>query len=95
MAKAKDKNLPFDLSLDEFEYITSKKCFYCGSDPKIWVAKRTTYKPILFNGIDRVDNNLGYINSNVVPCCSTCNYMKKNLKLSSMESKKVTISIHA
>lgn len=28
------------------------------------------------NGIDRVDNAKGYIRSNCVPCCSTCNRMK-------------------
>lgn len=31
------------------------------------------------NGIDRVDNSLGYILSNVVSCCKICNYMKKDL----------------
>jgi hypothetical protein len=32
---------------------------------------------IYVNGIDRVDNEKGYIKNNLVPCCSTCNYMKR------------------
>jgi hypothetical protein len=34
---------------------------------------------ILANGIDRVDSERGYQISNIVPCCSICNYAKSNL----------------
>jgi hypothetical protein len=33
------------------------------------------------SGIDRVNNNIGYILSNCVPCCKTCNIMKGQLTL--------------
>jgi hypothetical protein len=33
------------------------------------------------NGIDRVDNTLGYELGNVIPCCSVCNRAKSNLPL--------------
>ena len=33
----------------------------------------------MYNGIDRKDNNLGYTPKNVVPCCSVCNFAKKNM----------------
>lgn len=33
---------------------------------------------ILYNGIDRVDNNLGYCKGNVVTCCTQCNTAKLN-----------------
>jgi hypothetical protein len=26
-------------------------------------------------GIDRVDNSIGYVTSNIVPCCQICNMM--------------------
>lgn len=41
-----------------------KPCFYCG----------TTANPT--NGLDRVNNDLGYLEDNVVPCCTFCNKMK-------------------
>lgn len=33
----------------------------------------------VINGLDRVDNSIGYIESNVVPCCYICNKMKGEL----------------
>lgn len=36
------------------------------------------------NGIDRVDNSLGYITSNCVPCCKKCNFMKHQLSVEDM-----------
>jgi hypothetical protein len=32
---------------------------------------------VLYNGIDRVDPEIGYIESNCVSCCTVCNLMKK------------------
>jgi len=43
-------------------------CFYCGSRD-----------PIRFCGIDRIDSNLPYITTNIVPACNSCNMMKGNL----------------
>lgn len=36
---------------------------------------------MFLNGIDRVNNDLGYINNNVVSCCKTCNLAKSSLTL--------------
>jgi hypothetical protein len=49
-------------------------CDYCGSPPK-----EDSYG--ICNGIDRVDNNLGYIEENIVPCCRECNWMKGTLSV--------------
>jgi hypothetical protein len=35
---------------------------------------------IFVNGVDRLDNEIGYIENNLVPCCSTCNYMKRMME---------------
>lgn len=35
---------------------------------------------IAYNSIDRVDPTKGYIIDNCVPCCTTCNYMKRILQ---------------
>jgi len=41
-------------------------CVYCGAAPD----------PL--NGVDRVDNNLGYIAGNIVSSCKMCNIAKNN-----------------
>ncbi len=72
---SKRRNLLFDLTIDEFKELCSKKCFYCGSEPQT----KTEVGGILRNGIDRVDGKIGYIKTNCVTCCVTCNYMKRTL----------------
>lgn len=59
---------PFSL---EDAFVTSTllaECYYCG------VSNMTS-----FGGLDRLDSTIGYCVSNVVPCCATCNMMKKSL----------------
>jgi hypothetical protein len=58
----------FDLTKDEYELLIFEKCYLCG--------KKCTLRHR--NGIDRVNNNLGYILSNCKSCCAECNYMKNN-----------------
>lgn len=56
----------FSLTFDEFMTFWQKPCHYCGDN-------------IETVGIDRVDNSHGYTLKNSVPCCKTCNDMKKTL----------------
>lgn len=59
---AKERDLVFEITLDDFEAnFFNKACFYCG-DPS--------------TGMDRVDNDKGYTSENCVPCCKDCNVMK-------------------
>jgi hypothetical protein len=77
---AKYRKLQFSLDKDEHDYLTQKSCHYCNRPPsntyKIRNYENATFK---YTGIDRVKNNLGYISSNVVPCCKVCNIMKHTL----------------
>lgn len=61
---AKRRGYDFNLLFDEFITLIILPCLYCGNDPSP------------FNGIDRLDNTIGYEWDNCVPCCSTCNRMK-------------------
>lgn len=45
----------------------------------VLVAKDLT--EYLYNGLDRVDSNKGYLKENVVPCCEICNKAKRDLSL--------------
>lgn len=74
-AGARQRGHLFELSKDELVKIITQNCYYCDKPPNL--IKKTVGGQIHFNGIDRVDNRLGYILSNCVPCCSDCNYMKQ------------------
>lgn len=63
---AKKRELSFELSKKIFEDITHSPCYICGKEGQTGI------------GIDRFNNNIGYIESNCKPCCNYCNYMKKN-----------------
>ena len=53
------------LDFDKFSILVTTACYYCGH-----LNLEET------NGIDRVDNTVGYTNDNCVSCCWTCNRMK-------------------
>ncbi len=74
-AGARDRSLSWNLTIEEFASLTSASCRYCGAAPNM-VYSRKTQHPYVANGVDRVDNALGYDIVNAVPCCSPCNIMK-------------------
>ena len=73
--KSKERGIEFELSLDQCSPIFASACFYCGAPPK---NKRTrdTGITVWYQGIDRLDNSVGYLLYNVVPCCKYCNSFK-------------------
>lgn len=81
---ARTRGIVFDLGLDVFLQITQKACYYCGAMP-LKKANKGTVKnfsvDFIYNGVDRVDSNQGYVAGNVVPCCSRCNYMKRAMSM--------------
>lgn len=63
---AKRRGYEFLLSFEEFFSLrTNTICYYCSSSEKI--------------GIDRVNNKMGYLKENCVPCCWDCNRTKRIL----------------
>lgn len=75
---AKKKCRVFNLTLDDFMKITSEPCHYCGMEPVQITHPKNTNGEYVYNGIDRVDNSIGYVKENVVPCCKRCNVAKLN-----------------
>jgi hypothetical protein len=78
------RNIEFCLTKSEVVELISRPCKYCGTENSNKVLPPKPYKivsnePFKYNGIDRVDNNLGYIPDNCVPCCRICNRAKNNL----------------
>ena len=77
---AKKRGYVFELTREQFARLTKQNCWYCGRPPlqiiKSGKSRRSYY---LYNGIDRVDNTVGYVEANCIPCCGTCNRMKNVL----------------
>ncbi|AGE48616.1 hypothetical protein PBCVAN69C_686L [Paramecium bursaria Chlorella virus AN69C] len=67
--QAKNKGYVWELMDEEATTLMTTECFYCG-----YLELDTTV-----NGIDRMDNTIGYTKENCVGCCGTCNFMKKAL----------------
>ena len=61
-AAAKRRGYEFNIPRSEFDALLRKNCHYCGGRHA--------------NGIDRYNNDAGYVDGNVVACCGTCNTMK-------------------
>lgn len=69
----------FTLSEELFIRLTSSSCAVCGAAPyqkyRQSHSGRESYA-CLYTGIDRIDNDKGYIEGNVRPCCTMCNKAK-------------------
>lgn len=84
---AKSRNLEFTITDDDIKTLIYDNCFYCGdipSDKKYFYSYKEGKDEDYFietNGIDRINNSIGYTKENTVACCKTCNQMKSNLSL--------------
>lgn len=63
---AQRRKIEFNISYETFIAYWKLPCYYCGSD-------------IETIGIDRVNNDKGYENNNIVPCCTKCNLAKRKM----------------
>ena len=73
---AKQRNIEWNLSEEEFKNIITQSCIYCGEAPDITKTSSYRDKHEKITGIDRVDTTKGYFKENCVPCCKMCNIMK-------------------
>lgn len=70
---AKERNIPWSLSREEFFSLWAAPCFYCQS-------------PIEKIGVDRINNDEGYSVGNITSCCETCNKMKLDYSIDEFSS---------
>lgn len=75
------RNLTFELNIEEFKKIITNNCNYCDSEPKQIYHKKGMKHGIIYNGIDRVNNKLGYTLDNCVTACKFCNFAKTQSNL--------------
>jgi hypothetical protein len=79
---AKRRKIPFALTFEQYKTITSNKCHYCQG---LAIENEVT-------GVDRLDSDIGYIESNCVACCPRCNYLKGKY-ISPEETKAALIAL--
>lgn len=70
------RGLSFDLTRKEFVRLASGNCYYCGVEPIGRFRYKKGIPALKSNGIDRIDNNVGYVIGNCVSCCMHCNRAK-------------------
>jgi len=91
---AKKRGLEWSLSKEQLKYFLYSPCVYCGQmGTALFLFKGCNFT---YTGVDRKDNSKGYVYSNCVPCCITCNRAKHvlsmerwHLYLESVAAKKI------
>lgn len=89
---ARHRGLEFGLAPNQFAILAASPCYYCGSPPGTYNRKARKGRRLSdgtrevnfhsYTGLDRVDNAVGYIPENVVPCCGRCNFAKGKMSAS-------------
>lgn len=69
--QAEKRNITFALSNEEYDELKKQSCYLCG----------ITSSAIHHNGIDRVNNHVGYLKSNCKSCCGRCNTSKADIPI--------------
>jgi hypothetical protein len=83
-SRAEKKSLEFAITHDEYKTLIQQDCYLCG-------------KPLTdtnINGVDRVNNSVGYILENCKACCKECNHMKNSYGLEEFLEKIERIQNH-
>lgn len=82
---AKNRNLEFLLDKTTFLSIVTQRCHYCNRPSsqkaisRVGHNRKAIYGNVIYSGIDRKNNGLGYTEGNSIPCCRICNRAKADL----------------
>ena len=68
-ARAVKLGYDFQMTCEEYVNVITRNCYICDK------PSSNTHT----NGIDRFDNNIGYVSENIRPCCFECNVMKLDM----------------
>jgi hypothetical protein len=104
-AHAKQRKQVFDIDRQVFLGLIKKDCFWCGSPPSnrirgdvVFHINGEEHKDFIFiyNGLDRINNDIGYTLNNVLPSCYVCNRARNNMTFEDFDQWiKNLISFHS
>lgn len=92
-----NRGLCWELTLVEVDALINGDCFYCDSPPELRIIRGERLKQgrlvmkAHINGIDRMDNSMGYTKENCVSCCKTCNRAKHTMSVEAFLEKATKI----
>lgn len=92
---AEKRNLPWSITIDEWKHLTGLPCHYCGCSPSNHYKAGRRNGGYDYNGLDRVDNDMGYTLKNVVPCCKRCNHAKSDQSVAEFLEWATRVYIHS
>lgn len=78
---ARARNIPFELTKEEFFKLTQGLCYYCGAKPAQVIEVPSRNGSYIYNGIDRLDSSKSYTIENCVPACGVHNLMKLDMSV--------------
>lgn len=84
-SNARKRGLEWSLSDDELRILSQMDCHYCGEKPSRVVQTPNKRGSVTVNGVDRLDNELGYSVDNCVAACAPCNRSKMDLSVSEFQ----------
>lgn len=85
---AKERDYVFELSTTTFKRLIYSNCYYCGKSPQ------QSHGSILYNGIDRLENDEGYNIDNCLACCKVCNRGKSTLDSTDFMNHCIQVAKH-
>lgn len=97
---ARKRKFEFSLTQDEFRSLIKRDCEYCGESPANQINSSRKIRShsysakLTYSGIDRRDNDVGYITENCAPCCMGCNYMKHTMSAEEFKARTLRIAAH-
>lgn len=73
---ANKRDISFELTDEEFKNLIFDNCGYCGAAPSNKSKNRYGHGDVIYNGVDRLNNDLSYNIDNCITCCQNCNRAK-------------------
>ena len=74
---ATKRGYSFLLTKKQFYELTQQNCHYCNASPSSKYSRGE--HSLIYNGVDRKDNDKGYTPDNTLPCCGVCNQAKSDM----------------
>lgn len=91
---ARARGLTFDLTKEQARSLFESDCYYCGAAPSVTYTSVNLAGSYAWNGIDRLDNAKGYTLDNCVPCCTQCNFAKRDMPINEFREWVKRIAAH-